>query len=161
MPLNPSEINSLFELNQSEVPHVGSVTLPRLQHLAQHAIQLPIERADGVIAGFVILFDQDTEYDSENFLWFRDRYERFAYVDRVVVGQAFRRQGIANRLYTECIEFCRASAFPILTLEINIQPPNPTSLSFHQKMGFQEVGTLQTLGSDKSVSMQALRILSE
>ena len=159
MPLNQSEVKSLFELNQSEVPNVGSVALPRFQHLVKCAIQLPLERAGDEIEGFVILFDQDTEYDSENFLWFRDRYERFAYVDRVVVSPAFRRQGVAQRLYAECIEYCRAHTFPILTLEINIQPPNPTSFAFHQKMGFQEVGTLQNLGSDKSVSMQALRVL--
>jgi uncharacterized protein len=33
----------------------------------------------------MLAFDQDADYDSPNFLWFRERLARFVYADRVVV----------------------------------------------------------------------------
>jgi predicted GNAT superfamily acetyltransferase len=45
-------------------------------------------------AGFLLAFDQDADYGSPNFLWFRERYARFVYVDRVVVNPAARGPGV-------------------------------------------------------------------
>ena len=45
-------------------------------------------RRIGALEAFIMTFDQDARYDSPNFLWFRERYPRFVYVDRVVVAGA-------------------------------------------------------------------------
>nr|BAN09879.1 probable GCN5-related N-acetyltransferase [Mesorhizobium loti NZP2037] len=34
-------------------------------------------RRIGDLEAFIMTFDQDAGYDSPNFLWFRERYERF------------------------------------------------------------------------------------
>ncbi len=44
----------------------------------------------GEADAFLIAFDQDADYDSPNFLWFRERFERFVYVDRIAVAPAAR-----------------------------------------------------------------------
>ena len=40
--------------------------------------------------GFLIAFDQNADYRSPNFLWFKARLPRFVYVDRVAVAEAER-----------------------------------------------------------------------
>ena len=42
------------------------------------------------LLAFVIAFAQGAAYDSPNFLWFRDRMDGFAYIDRIVVAEAGR-----------------------------------------------------------------------
>jgi len=99
---------------------------------------------------FVIALDQDADYDSPNFLWFRDRYERFAYVDRIVVGHAAHGQGLGRALYEKLFDAAKAAGYPCLMAEVNTNPPNPGSLSFHAKMGFEAVGEV-TFSPEKSV----------
>ena len=55
---------------------------------------------------FLLAFDQDAAYDSPNFLWFRERYPRFVYVDRVVVAGGGAWAGLARRLYRDLFEQC-------------------------------------------------------
>ena len=44
-------------------------------------------------AAFLLPFGQSDDYDGGHFLWFRDRFEKFIYVDRVVVAAPYRRHG--------------------------------------------------------------------
>lgn len=158
----------LHALNQSEIPHVGDVDRPRMAHLMKQARYLPImENRQGTtgnaareIAGFVICMDQEADYDSANYGWFKERYERFLYVDRIVVAAAFRRQGVAGNLYEACIAFGQSQGLPLLALEYNIEPPNLVSAAFHAACGFQEVGRRKDKASTKEVSMQIITIAS-
>ena len=43
-------------------------------------------RCVGELDAFLLAFDEASDYDSPNFLWFRERYPRFAYVDRIAVA---------------------------------------------------------------------------
>jgi predicted GNAT superfamily acetyltransferase len=71
----------------------------------------------------------------------------------VAVGHDYRRQGLATRLYQSVCELADDD-FKILTCEVNLDPPNPTSVSFHEGFGFREVGRQWANG--KHVSMMAL-----
>jgi predicted GNAT superfamily acetyltransferase len=106
---------------------------------------------------FLIAFDQDGDYDSPNFLWFRERFARFLYIDRVVVAAAVQGQGWGRRLYERLIETAKASGHDRIVAEINIQPPNPGSLAFHERLGFAAVGE-RALSSDKVVRYVALEV---
>lgn len=106
---------------------------------------------------FLIAFDQDGDYDSPNFLWFRERFARFLYIDRIVVAAAAQGQGWGRRLYAELIETAKASGHDRIVAEINIQPPNPGSLAFHERLGFAAVGE-RALSSDKVVRYVALEV---
>ena len=106
---------------------------------------------------FLIAFDEDGDYDSQNFLWFRERFARFLYIDRVVVDAAAQGQGWGRRLYAELVETAIASGHDRIFAEIIIQPPNPGSLAFHERLGFAAVGE-RALSSDKVVRYVTLEL---
>lgn len=154
------DLEDLLRLNQSEVPHVGDIDMARMKHLFEEAAWCPILEIDGAIAGFVIVLDHTANYDSLNFLWFKERYTHFCYVDRIVVAPDFRRRGVAGMLYGDCTRFGAANHLPLLALEYNIIPPNPVSSAFHKAYGFREAGRRRDGETSKEVSMQILDILS-
>ena len=88
----------------------------------------------------LIALDQDAEYRSVNFRWFQARRRRFVYVDRVVVSERFRGRGLATRLYRDLFERAGEAGHDRIVCEVNLDPPNPGSDAFHEKMGFVEVG---------------------
>jgi hypothetical protein len=75
--------------------------------------------------GLLIAFDQDADYRSPNFLWFKARLARFLYVDRVVVAEAARGQGVARRLYDDLFAAARDARHDQIVCEVNVDPPNP------------------------------------
>jgi predicted GNAT superfamily acetyltransferase len=104
----------------------------------------------GEAGGYLITFDQDSDYDSPNFIWHRDRYPRFVYVDRIVVEPAARGAGHARALYEHFFDRARSEGHTLACCEINLDPPNPGSDAFHARMGFAEVGQAK-LANGKSV----------
>ncbi len=88
----------------------------------------------------LIIFDQNAAYHSANYRWFQARRDRFVYVDRIVVAESRRGEGLAGRLYHELFDRARAAGHDRVVCEVNLEPPNPDSDAFHTKMGFAEVG---------------------
>ena len=97
--------------------------------------------------GFLIAFDQDADYASPNFLWFKARSEDFVYVDRIAVSPVFRGQGTASALYRELFEAARTAGHNRIVCEVNMVPPNPASDAFHARLGFREVGRAELTAS--------------
>ncbi len=104
--------------------------------------------------GLLITFDQDAPYDGVNFQWFKARYDRFVYVDRIIVAAHTRGKGLARHYYSQLFDKARAAGHERITCEINLNPPNPGSIIFHANMGFTEIGSA-TLENGKTVSYQA------
>ena len=102
-------------------------------------------------AAFLLAFDQDGDYDSPNFLWFRDRFDTFLYVDRVIVAEAYRRLGLGGLLYQDLFRRAEQLGHRRIVCEVNARPPNPVSDAFHAKLGFAEVGKGTIGDSSKSV----------
>jgi predicted GNAT superfamily acetyltransferase len=100
--------------------------------------------------GEVVAIAPGTPYDSRNYRWFAARFERFLYLDRIVVTGPFRRRGIATRLY-DAMEIA-AHSFDRMVCDVNILPPNQASLEFHDAREYREVGRL-THGSKKVVAL--------
>ncbi len=100
---------------------------------------------------FLIAFDERADYASENFLWFQKRFERFVYVDRVVVSPAHRGKGLARMLYADLFEAVRAAGQTRVVCEVNSEPPNPASDAFHAALGFVEMGQAVLAGKGKVV----------
>jgi uncharacterized protein len=103
--------------------------------------------------GFLIAFDQNSDYTSINFLWFKARYDRFVYVDRVIVAEAMRGHGLARLFYQNLFVRARAAGHARILCEINIDPPNPGSLAFHAALGFAEIEQVE-IANGKIVSYQ-------
>src|SRR6202035_3857228 len=66
--------------------------------------------AIGEVGAFLLAFDQTAAYDSPNYLWFRERYPRIVYVDRVVVAPPLRGRGYACQLFADLFHDERRAA---------------------------------------------------
>ncbi len=132
--------------NEQATSHLDG---PSLQALLAQAFHVGL-REQGRTA-FLIAFDQDAHYDSPNFHWFRDRYPRFVYVDRVVVSDGARGQGIARTLYEALFAASRSAGHELVCCEVNLVPANPGSHAFHEALGFGEVGRGSPDGGAKRV----------
>jgi predicted GNAT superfamily acetyltransferase len=100
---------------------------------------------------FLLTFDQDADYSSPNFLWFRERYKRFVYVDRIVVAPQARGRGLARLLYEDLFAQARQAGHDRVCCEVDAEPPNPASDAFHGALGFKEVGQAAIHGGAKTV----------
>ena len=141
----------ILALNESAIPAVNHIHEGELRRLHQQAEILLVARAGESVAGFLLALNADASYESINYQYFRRRYSRFAYVDRIVVSAAFRRSGIGAGLYQALIE--ATGHLPRITCEVNVKPPNPASMHFHRQLGFTVVGEQDTEGGNKRVAL--------
>lgn len=140
--LTPDDLPTVHELNESEVPHVGTETIEALAAIVELAVAAWAFDDAGVLAGFVLTLPPGTAYDSLNYRWFDAGTPDFWYVDRIVIAATHRRQGLASRFYDEL----RAQAPPTvrrICLEVNVEPPNPVSMAFHEGYGFRTLDHLR------------------
>lgn len=146
---------AILTLNDDAVPHVNSIPHAKLEHLHGQSLYLGVARSeDDEVAGFLLALTETADYDSENFTWFKARYPRFAYVDRIVVSANFRRAGVGAALYADLARHLPERC-PFLTCEVNVRPANPQSLAFHHKLGFEPVGEQETGAGSKRVRLLA------
>lgn len=149
-----SDIDPVLSLNQSEVPHVGSVDSQKMRWYLGNASYFRVATFGGELGAYLVGFRPGTAYKSPNYLWFCDRYDDFGYVDRIAVAPPARRTGLASRMYDDFAATLPESV-DIMTCEVNIRPPNPSSLAFHRRLGFEQVGTLRSRDGAKEVAMLA------
>jgi predicted GNAT superfamily acetyltransferase len=72
-----------------------------------------------------------------------------------VVGGEHQGLRLGSRLYQDLFEFARAQGISVVACEYNLVPPNEPSRIFHDKFGFQEVGSQWLDDGAKQVSLQA------
>jgi hypothetical protein len=138
----------LLALNNGHAQELSWLSPEPLAHLVGEAFSA---RRIGQVEAFLLAFDQDADYDSPNFLWFRSRYPRFVYIDRIVVAAAARGAGLARLLYRDLFTEAARAGHVRVVCEVNSQPPNPASDAFHAALGFMEVGSATLAGSSKTV----------
>ena len=125
-------------LNNDHAAELSLLDERRMRQLVEWSwLALPVGRLDG----FVLAFVQASAYDGINFGWFKARYPRFAYVDRIVIAPQARGRGLARTLYDHVFAKARAEGIPLVTCEVNMEPPNPASDAFHAALGFEPVGS--------------------
>ncbi|HEY2874941.1 MAG TPA: GNAT family N-acetyltransferase [Reyranella sp.] len=146
-PLDADDAAALA-LNNAHATELSFLEPPRFARLVRGAF---LARRIGTIDALLIAFDQDADYDSPNFLWFRERHPRFVYVDRIVVAPAQRGRSLARRLYDDLFEQARQRGHDQVVCEVNTEPPNPASDAFHARLGFVEVGRAMLPGGAKAV----------
>ncbi|MET0280233.1 MAG: GNAT family N-acetyltransferase [Steroidobacteraceae bacterium] len=133
---------------------LSPLTPARLVELDEATELSLVVEHEGVVAAFLLAFREGAAYDSVNYRWFGQRYASFLYIDRVVISAALQGQGVGSALYRHVVAHATAAQVPWVTCEIDIEPPNPVSVRFHQRLGFREVGR-QTVPGGKQVSLQA------
>jgi predicted GNAT superfamily acetyltransferase len=138
----------LLALNNAYAQELSWLEPERLTQLLAEAF---LATRIGEVDGMLIALDQDADYDSPNFLWFRSRFPRFVYVDRVVVAPEARGRGHARRLYQDLFNHAARAGHDKIVCEVNSNPPNPESDAFHVALGFTELATGSIHGGLKTV----------
>ena len=152
-----ADLAVVHAINEAAVPHVNSISLGRFQDFTREAAYFRVTLLDAELAGYLVAFAHGAGYDSLNFLWFQERYRDFIYIDRIAVAASARRHGIASDLYRDLFDFARPRT-GLLTCEVNTRPVNAESKSFHESFGFREVGTQETEGGAKTVSLMTVEL---
>ena len=149
------DLHAILVLNRGALPAVSDVDDRELWRLVDRSASTLVahDTDGGGVVAFAITFGPGADYDSPNYRFFADRYPSFRYVDRVVVDPAFARRGIGTRLYDLVVRDAVAARAPVVTAEVNVQPPNPSSLAFHAAHGFVGVGEQHTEGGATRVRL--------
>lgn len=154
--LSAPDLPGLVDINNAGYPAVPMATLVELEKLfALSSVALGVLDESGEVQGFLMGVDPGENYDSENYRYFESRVVNHLYIDRVVLGESLRGQGAGTALYEHVFDLARAAGREGITCEVNLEPPNPGSLRFHHRMGFQDVETQATKGG--TVVVQLLR----
>ncbi len=149
------DLDSLVSLNNAHKVETSELDATRLTAMLDGAFLAMTDTGANVL---LIAFDQDSHYDSPNFLWFKARYPRFVYVDRIIVAKALRGQGLARRLYDRLFDTALTAGHAVVVCEVNSDPPNPGSDAFHASLGFAAVGSA-TLANGKTHDTKTVRYL--
>lgn len=155
--VRPHDIEDVWRLNDESVPHVSRIDRAEMQWFAQHAHYFRVVRQEDRLAGFLIGLRPGLPYASPNYRWFAEYYRDFAYIDRVAVAESARRQGVARRLYQDFAATLDDSV-RVMTCEVNIRPANESSMQFHTRYGFVQVGTQETEGGQKEVALMEMKL---
>ncbi|RPH43605.1 MAG: GNAT family N-acetyltransferase [Burkholderiales bacterium] len=157
-PAHPGHFPEILSLNAESVRYLSPLDAMRLAALHAEAARHVVVTADGGVLAFLLAFGPAARYDSPNFLWFRDRYADFLYVDRVVVASRAQGTGLGRLLYDDLFAFARRTGCARITCEVDSDPPNPASEGFHRSYGFVEVGSQRLAERGKTVSMKAVEL---
>ncbi len=164
-PIDPTDtavLAAVLALNERWVPHVGSLTMDALVALlAQSDHALAAVGVDGSLDGFLILVAPGATYASPNYRFFQSRLDAgdaagpFRYVDRIAVDPSTQGRGVGRALYDAAFQRAASAGAVEVTCEVNLEPPNPDSQAFHDRMGFTEVARQWTYGGTVQVQLLA------
>ena len=149
-----TDFSRILDINATEEEKTSRIDLARITQLDRWADYHRVAVVDDEIIGFLLVMSEASDYDGDNFRWFVERYDRFLYVDRIVIDRTAARSGIGSALYGDLIQFGATQGCPALCCEINVLPPNPVSHAFHARFGFKEVGRSAEVNAPKIVSYQ-------
>lgn len=150
---NLAVIHKLNNDHATELSYLTNESMTELLRTSFLALiaTLPVENARVPCALLVAFSNSNSSYTSPNFLWFKERYDKFIYVDRVVVDEKARGKGIAKKMYEILFQKALVEGHTVIGCEVNIDPPNPVSDIFHDKQGFKTVGEKRLEERGKSV----------
>lgn len=155
-PLGTQHYGAFIKMNQDFVAALAPMDYDAMQSLlvsCSYARQIGNDQseAQGVLLGYL---DTDA-YDSENINWIRARYQRFAYIDRVVIDGAAQGKGFGRALYDDFERFAMENGCSHVTCEVNVRPSNPASHNFHLALGYEAIGEEETKGGKVRVRYYA------
>lgn len=151
-PATAADHAAVLALNNTQVPHVNALTPDEFARIVSLSGHFTVAEDPEGLLGFVLCIPSGTAYWSGNYAWFGERYARFLYLDRVAVSPRLRRAGVGRALYDD-LHRVQAGLWPCIALEVNVRPPNPTSIAFHQALGYEPVGIREYADGESAVQM--------
>ena len=137
-----ADLPRVLEINNDNTPGVSELTFTELETDLENSLHaLAIENEQGEVCAFCITFDPGAPHAGDNHRWFAERYKSFVYLDRIAIDSNHQNRGLGALLHRSVERHMIDSAeHSLLCCEVNLEPPNPGSLRFHQRIGFAEVG---------------------
>ena len=137
-----ADLQRVLEINNATTPGVSELTFAELESDLNNSLHaLAIVNEQGEVCAFCITFDPGAPDAGANHRWFAERYRSFVYLDRIAIDSNHQNRGLGALLYQAVEQHMLESAeHSLLCCEVNLEPPNPGSLRFHNRLGFTEVG---------------------
>lgn len=154
-----TDLDPVLALNNAAGIDILPLDRAGLARFYQHASYFRVAEVDGLVAGFLIALDARDPHSSPNFLWFRERYPEFLYIDRIVIASPRRGIGVGRAFYADVNSYAEVRV-PLLTCEVFLEPRNDVAVLFHGTYGFQEVGQQIMPGVGRRVSLLAKALCS-
>ncbi|MFP8487701.1 GNAT family N-acetyltransferase [Gracilimonas sp. Q87] len=145
-----SDLTKILELNEAALPHVSKVQITDMARFLKQADPFLVIEYDNEVAGFMIVLQSGLDYSSLNYAFFVNHFENFDYVDRIVIADPYKGKKLGTSLYDHLF---KTTDKKFITCEVNVKPANPASLTFHNKLGFNQVAEQVTENGHKIVSM--------
>ena len=160
-PLTTDDAAALAPLNDAAAPAVPITSAADLARLIElSSLALAAHRGDTVV-GFIVAISPGADYDSENYRFFESRGTDHLYVDRIVIDEHERGSGLGAALYDAVFDAARHDGRAEVTCEVNLDPPNPRSLAFHERLGFVRVATQSTKAGAVTVALLAASVAAD
>ena len=152
-PYEAKDEEAVLKLNEDSVSFLSPMNRTRFVRLKSVSRLILVAECDRKVVAFLMGFSDNADYDSVNYQWFSARLKSFFYIDRIVVNKKYRSLGIGRTFYSKIYDWASQEGMKWLVAEIDFEPPNETSLKFHNKQQFVEVAKLAGNGK-KTVSLQ-------
>ena len=134
------ELAAFTRLNNQHARETSWLSEEEFERLVGIAFYARGFESDADADAFLIALEETALYRNPNFEFFLARHARFVYIDRIITANHARRRGLARRLYDDLFVRARGAGHAVVGCEVNLDPPNPGSDSFHARLGFVEVG---------------------
>ena len=151
-PVHDEDSPAVLALNLECVQALSPMDEQALTTHRSQAARFLVAELDGAIGGFAVAYAPGAAYGSINYAWHAGRFADFLYLDRVAVGSAYRRRGIATRLYDAMED--AAAVHGRMVCEVYSDPPNRESLAFHAGRGYREIGFLRQADGKITVMLE-------
>lgn len=146
------ELDTVLALNNAAGRNILALDAAKVRYFHDNAAYFRVAVIGGHIAGFLIGLNEDSGHDSPNFRWFRERLDRFLYIDRIVIAKAHRGAGLGRIFYADVQSFAEVRT-PRIACEVFLEPGNDIALLFHGTFGFHEAGQQVMSGAERRVSL--------
>ena len=154
----PEDYDFILKVNEVNVEVLSPMPMERMLWLKEMSDMFVVAEVNDELAAFLIAIREGQPYDSENYVWFSEKYPQFLYIDRIVIDEPFRAAGLGRALYQAVKDRAIETGVKVVTCEVDTIPYNETSLKFHEAMGFREVGEQIIRGGAIKVSLKACEL---
>lgn len=152
--MRDSDLPAVVALNAAASPAVTALNEEEMKALRDWCdVALVALNREGQVIAFLLSLGTGQPYESENYQWFEQRGVRHQYIDRIVVAPSARGTGVGQAMYESVFERARERGANEVTAEVNLDPPNPRSMAFHEGLGFRQVGEQSTKGGTVQVAL--------
>lgn len=146
------ELDAILAMNNAAGSGILPMNQTQIRYFWQHADYFRVAETGDCLAGFLIAMTREADCESSNFRWFKERYDAFVYVDRIVIAEDQRSAGIGRLFYADVQSFAETRA-PALVAEVFMEESTHPALLFHGSFGFHEVGQHQLPDSTLRAAM--------